>query len=137
MVLTSFPCFGKNGGRRGSTSGASWNIRTGISEEKREQVLLELGRRGISFCALQEVKLKGCGSIEQTVVDEVKQGSHVEVEAKAMKKQTKNKTFTFFFFFFFPETLSIYLSEYANMKVGYLSRVFSLPDSHYGVNFSH
>ena len=38
----------------------------------------------------------------------------------------------------FPETLSIYLSEYANnMEVGYLSRVFSLPDSHYGVNFSH
>ena len=99
MVLTSFPCFGKNGGRRGSTSGASWNIRTGISEEKREQVLLELGRRGISFCALQEVKLKGCGSIEQTVVDEVKQGSHVEVEAQAMKKHTKNKTFTYTLFY--------------------------------------
>ena len=91
MVSTSFPCFGKNGGRQRITLGASWNIRTGISEEKREQVVLELGRRKISFCALQEIKLKGCGSIEQTVVD--------MIQPKNEKLHAKTQSFTYNIFY--------------------------------------
>ena len=67
MGSTSDPVFGKNGGRKTTTRVATWNARSGLKEGQRENILLELGRKHIDLCALQEIRLPGNGTVEHTV----------------------------------------------------------------------
>ena len=66
----NFNMFGKRGGRKFSTKISTWNVRTALSKEQQERIVLDLGKQDIDFCSLQELRLKEKGVITFSVYDE-------------------------------------------------------------------
>ena len=67
---------GKRGGRLSDTIFSSWNIRSGLKQETIEKTAWYLGRENVDFCALQEVRRAGLGSIDISVWDHEKEMTH-------------------------------------------------------------
>ena len=51
---------------------SSWNVRSGINTSQQERIVLSLGRKDIDFCACQEIRLKGKGTMDFSVKDHEK-----------------------------------------------------------------
>jgi len=68
-VKSAFPALGPRGGRAQKTNISSWNIRSGSSRERLEQIVLELGRNTVEFCAVQELRLPNQGQQQFNLLD--------------------------------------------------------------------
>ena len=61
-VNSRFQAFGSRGGRKDLTRLSSWNVRSCSSTEHLERLVLEIGRKDLDFCAIQEVRLANQGT---------------------------------------------------------------------------
>ena len=68
-VNSSFSAFGRRGGRSNITRLSTWNIRSGSTNEQLERLVLEVGRKDLDYCALQEVRLANSGTKQFSISD--------------------------------------------------------------------